>query len=145
MKNVICSETKLSVQPLSLLLSLFVSVFMAATDLISILFQWGLNWMKCCGFFHVCVHFPWRPNNAVPSLSLPLCFSADGLLKICLLWVNHTASHVRNHSSLSGLGGLISYLRTKSWQAHHHKQSDSLPSFGLGHWGYQWQGNNRKW
>lgn len=66
-------------------------------------------------------------------------------LKGCLLLVNHTASHVRIHSSLRGLFKLISYRWTKSWQAHRHKISDGLPSFGPSHRGYQWQGNNRKW
>ena len=66
-------------------------------------------------------------------------------MKSCLLWVNYEAGHVRNHSSLGRLGGLISYLRTKSWQAQHHRPSDGLPSSGQDHWGYQWQGNNRKW
>lgn len=87
---------------------MFISVFIATA-----LFELT---KKLCflSFWQVCVHFPWRPNNALPSLSLSLCFPADRLLKSCLLWVNHTASHVRNHSFLGGLSGLISYLRTKS-------------------------------
>lgn len=46
---------------------------------------------------------PWECHSSMQTYS-------------CLLWVKHTVSHETHHSSLSGLDGLISYLKTKEWQ-----------------------------